>query len=84
MDVAFILMTDLFLFFNYFFTLTLFNPAYLELRYKPGGPFRTPPRISGCGGPIFKKLDSMVFYGDKELTCQILSKSGEKHGSYGS
>ena len=25
----------------------------------------------------------MVFYGGKELTCKISSKSGEKHGSYG-
>ena len=40
--------------------------------------------ISARCGSILKKSDSMVSYGDKEVTCQILSKSGEKHGSYGS
>ena len=49
-----------------------------------GGDNLSPPSISACSGPIFKKSDSMVFYGEQELTCQILSKSGRKHGSYGS
>ena len=43
-----------------------------------------PPSISAHSCPIFKKLDSTVSYGAKELTCKISSKSVEKHGSYGS
>ena len=49
-----------------------------------GGRLISPPKISACSCPIFKKSDSMVFYGAKELTCQILSKSEKKHGSCGS
>ena len=70
---------------TWYLDLTLFVPGYLELRYAPGGgPFRPPPTISARCGSIFKKSDSMVSYGGKELTCKISSKSGEKHGSYGS
>ena len=43
-----------------------------------------PPTISARCGSIFKKSDSMVSYGGKELTFKMSSKSGEKHGSYGS
>ena len=65
--------------------LTLFVPGYQELRYAPGGgAILAPPTISARCGSIFKKSDSMVSYGGKELTCKISSKSGEKHGSYGS
>ena len=49
-----------------------------------GGAILAPPTISARCGSIFKKSDSMVSYGGKELTCKISSKSGEKHGSYGS
>ena len=49
-----------------------------------GGPIRPPPTISAPGRPIFKKLVSMVSSGGKEHTCEILSKSAPKHGSYGS
>ena len=57
------------------------NPIYtggLELRYIPGGGRFAPPMISAHSGPIFKKSDSMVLSGAKELTCKILSKSGQK------
>ena len=61
-----------------------FQPS-ASLGLRAGGGQNLPsPSISACSGPIFKKLDSTVSYGAKELTCQIFSKSGEKHGSYGS
>ena len=53
----------------------------ITLRTRGGGECQPPPPlISARSGPIFKKSDSMVFYGAKELTCQILAKLGRKHG----
>ena len=66
--------------------LTLKLPWVENYAFMPrgGGPFRTPTTISARCGSIFKKSGSMVSYGAKELTCQILSKSDKKHGSCGS
>ena len=59
-----------------------FNPIFtggLELRYLPGrGRFAPPPTISVRSGPIFKKLDSMVSPGAKELRKKNFIEIGPK------